>query len=300
MKNLSGMVDEVAAYLRSFVRDQELSTHLTQDVTFGDLKLPVADPTVISRGRIQINDELIWVDKSDRATSVADIPPYGRGMDSTNAENHKAGTRVIMNPLYPRQTIKDTINQSIAAVGSQLYGVDTVEFTGKNARHMYDMPAFTRDVLAVKVANKNPGLYNQNVTVLRDWQFDKQAPITASQTGKSLYLDDGWVSSQELIHVTFSRDPAELLFAGQMFEETYLPSTAWDVIVLLAASRLMATAEASDISTRSIEATNIDPRQATTQGQRQSQYLYNLSQQRLAEERMRLLNSTVNRTHYAR
>ena len=108
------------------------------------------------------------------------------------------------------------------------------------------------------------------------------------------------MSSQELIHVTFSRDPAELLFAGQMFEETYLPSTAWDVIVLLAASRLMATAEASDISTRSIEATNIDPRQATTQGQRQSQYLYNLSQQRLAEERMRLLNSTVNRTHYAR
>ena len=119
MKSLSDMVEEVQGYLRSFVRDQELSTHLESDISFNSTTLNLADPTLVSRGRIQIDDELIWVDSTDRAAGTASVPPYGRGMDGTNPEAHTAGTRVIMSPLYPRQTVKNTINQSITSVGAQ-------------------------------------------------------------------------------------------------------------------------------------------------------------------------------------
>ena len=88
MRNFGEMTDEVLGHLRSFVRDQEMSTHLTANVSFGDLAIPVDDAGILTRGRIQIGDELIWVDRPDRSAGTAVIPPYGRGMDGTSAASH--------------------------------------------------------------------------------------------------------------------------------------------------------------------------------------------------------------------
>jgi len=299
MRSLSDMVEEVQGYLRSFVRDQELSTHLEADVEFGTLTMNVADPTLISRGRIQIDDELIWVDSVDRTEGQIKIPPYGRGMDGTNPEAHTAGTRVIMSPLYPRQTVKNTINQSITAVGAYLYGVETLSYTPSAITYVYPLPTYTTDVLSVQVADQWT-VAGTDVTWLRDWQFDKNAPTVAAESGKALYVHDGRIGPTQKLNVVISRDPASLLFGTQMFTESYLPATAWDVVVLLTASRLLATAEAAELSTRSIEANQLDSKQTNQSAQKQSNYLYSLYQQRLSEERMRLLNSTVQRTHYSR
>jgi hypothetical protein len=300
MKSLSDMVEEVSAYLRSFIRDQELSTHLEQNIEFGTFSLKVADPTLVSRGRIQIGDELIWVDSADRVSGTLSIPPYGRGMDGTNPEAHEAGTRVIMAPLYPRQLIKSAINQSITSVGSQLYGVETLSIEPSASSYIYPLPAYARDVLSVRVAD-SWGVGGGDVGWLRDWQFDKNAPSTAAESGKALYLNDGRISPRQELSVVVSRDPAVLYFGTQMFSECFLPQTAWDVVVLLTASRLLATAEAAELSTRTIEANQLDAKsQGQTTAQRQSNYLFSLYQQRLADERMRLLNSTVQRVHYSR
>lgn len=300
MKNFGEMVEEVQGYLRSFVRDQEMSTHLTSDITFGELSIPVADAAALTRGRIQIDDELIWIDVPDRSTGVGVVPPYGRGMDGTMKVDHVAGSRVIIQPLYPRKLVKDTLNQAIRAVGLRLYGVETLVLPGQTTSFMYELPSYVRDVLSVRVVS-NPGRPNStDVVWLRDWTFDKHAPGSISASGKVLYNYDQRCGLRDDLTVVVSRDPEELWFDSQLFSTSYLPDTAWDVVVLTAASRLVATADSYNLVGRSVEANSLDSKIQPGAAASQSKYLYQLAQARLEEERARLLNNTMQRAHYSR
>jgi hypothetical protein len=300
MRNFGEMTEDVLAHLRSYVRDQEMSTHLTADIGFNDVLVPVNDASVLTRGRIQIDDELLWVDSADRGNSLASIPPYGRGMDGTNKESHAAGTRVIVQPLYPRKLVKDTMNQVITAVGQKLYGVEVLTLAPHVTSFLYELPEYTRDVLAVKVSDRRAASIGDDVRWLREWTFDKHAPANVSPTGKGLYITECAISSLDEITVTISRDPARLMFDVQMFTDSYLPATAWDVVVLMSASRLMATADAYNVVGRSVEANTLDSKVQPGAAVAQSKYLFQLGQARLEEERQRLLNSTMNRAHYSR
>ena len=298
MKTFGEMVEETAAYLRSFVRDQEISTHLIRDITDADRAIEVADAATISRGRIEIGDELIWVDSSDRAGQSVTVPPYGRGMDGTSAAAHAAGDRVVVAPLYPRKVIKDTLNQVIRNIGGKLYGVQQLTINTSNTWVPgYPLPHETRNVLTVMVGSAH---YGEDPLYLRDWSFDKSAPGNVSATGKCLYLYNDCYVPNNVLTVTVSRDPAPLKFDDDQFIDTYLPSSSEDVPVLGAAARLLAMSDAYDIQTRAVEANTLDSKVPVSAAQQQSKYLQVLFEQRLEEERMRLLNSTNSRAIYQR
>jgi hypothetical protein len=299
------MTSQVQAHLRSFVRDQEQSTHLVQDINETDTKLYVADANLVSRGRIEIGSELLWVDKSVRGDNSLDIPPYGRGMDDTFAAEHKAGDRVIVAPLYPRKFLQDTLNQTIRQIGAQLYGVSQVRdvndeplITDPDGGFTYEMPGWVRDILSVTVTNPH---MEDDITYLRDWTFDKNAPKAVSTTGKALYLYDDWIGGNLQMTITASRDPLPLTREDQEFWETTLPESAEDLPVLGAAARLLASSDAYAVQTRSVEAAAIQgASQSSGAAQSQSKYLQALFMQRLEEEKLRLLNSHVNRSRYQR
>jgi len=299
MKLFGEMVEETAGYLRSFVRDQEISTHLTKPIQGapGASKVVVADAGVVSRGRIQIDDELIWVDKVDRNTNSLEVPPYGRGMDGTSAADHESGTRVIVAPLYPRKFLKDTLNQTIRQVGAQLYGVEQLTLKANRMNFRYELPSYVRDVLTVMTSTNR---YYSDPTYLRDWTFDKSAPLNVSTTGKALYLYDDWWDYNNDLTITVSRDPMTLTGDFQPFSDTFLPESAEDIPVLGAAARLLATADSYDLQTRAVEANTLDSKVSASAAQQQSKYLQALFMQRLDEERMRLLNATNNRARYQR
>jgi hypothetical protein len=299
MRNFGEMTEEVLAHLRSFVRDQEMSTHLTADMTFSTLSIPVDNAAVVSRGRIQIDDELIWVDSADRGNSTAIIPPYGRGMDGTQRMLHLAGTRVVVQPLYPRKLVKDKMNAAITSVGRKLYGVEVITFTALTTSFNYPLPTYTRDVLSVKVSDTRTGIIGNEVAYLREWTFDQGAPTTVSASGKGLYLTK-WLDPLQELTVTISRDPAALYFDVQLFTDTFLPESAWDIVVMQAAAALLATADSYSVVGRSVEANAMDAKVQAGAAVNQSKYLYQLSEQRLDEERLRLLNRTSQRAHYAR
>ena len=61
------------------MRDQEISTHLTEDMDDVTTVASVNDATLVSRGRIEIDNELIWVDRPDRDNNTAIILPTGGG-----------------------------------------------------------------------------------------------------------------------------------------------------------------------------------------------------------------------------
>ena len=299
MKLFGEMVEETSGYLRSFVRDQEISTHLTKAITGapGAGKIVVADAGVVSRGRIQIDDELIWIDKVERSSNSLLVPPYGRGMDGTTPADHEVGKRVIVAPLYPRKFLKDTLNQTIRQIGAQLYGVEQLTLPTNIRDFKYELPGYVRDVLTVMVSN---GQRYDEPVYLRDWTFDKSAPLNLSQTGKALYLYDDWWDVNQTLTITVSRDPLTLTWDFQPFSDTFLPKSAEDIPILGAAARLLATADSADIQTRAVEANTLDSKVSASAAQQQSKYLQALFMQRLDEERLRLLNSTNARARYYR
>ena len=299
MKLFGEMVEETSGYLRSFVRDQEISTHLTKAITGapGEGKIVVADAGVVSRGRIQIDDELIWIDKVERSSNSLLVPPYGRGMDGTTPADHEVGKRVIVAPLYPRKFLKDTLNQTIRQIGAQLYGVEQLTLPTNIRDFKYELPGYVRDVLTVMVSN---GQRYDEPVYLRDWTFDKSAPLNLSQTGKALYLYDDWWDVNQTLTITVSRDPLTLTWDFQPFSDTFLPKSAEDIPILGAAARLLATADSADIQTRAVEANTLDSKVSASAAQQQSKYLQALFMQRLDEERLRLLNSHNSRARYYR
>lgn len=298
--NFGEMVEETLAYLRNYTRDQEMSTYLTQDITFDTREIPVEDAGIITRGRVEINDELIWADRGDRTNSSIVVPPYGRGMDGSNKASHLAGSRVVVQPLYPKFFVKKTLNQTIRQVGATLFGVETITFPAHVTSFAYELPSYTREVLSVKVADRRSVLIDQDVRWARSFTLDRHAPASISTTGKALYLPDCAVSLTDDITVVLSRDPAELWFDTALFTESYLPESAADVIILLSASRLVASAVMQNVQSRSVEANTLGSKVLPATGQAQSKYLYQLGASRLEEEKLRLLNTYVNRTHYSR
>jgi len=249
------------------------------------------DASLVSRGRIEIGDELLWIDSVDRANNTCVVAPYGRGLDGTTATAHTSLSRVVVQPLYPRQGVKDTINQVIGGLGNQLFAVESATLIANPRTVSYDLPIYTQRVLNVLAANFSS--YDDSEYVRR-WKFDPQS--TASATNKSLYVYDPTMSGMNL-YVTFFRSPMQLV-AGDTFADTLLPETSYDVIILGAAARLMSTATSYLASTRAVEpgALNkqVDPNQIT----QQSRYLYTLFQQRLEEEKVQILHSYVTRAHY--
>ena len=299
------MTSQVQAHLRSFVRDQEQSTHLVKSIGLGDDKLYVADATLVSRGRIEIDNELIWVDKMNRSENSLEIPPYGRGMDGTDANEHSAGTRVVISPLYPRKFLQDTLNQVIRQMGSTLYGVEVLTddqgkqpLTRDDGGFTYEVPDFVRDVLSVTV--NDPDWNDDSVTYLRDWTFDKNAPVSVAASGRALYLYDDWIPGDLELTITVSRDPIGLTGEGQFFSETTLPSSSEDIPVLGAAARLLASSDSYSVQTRAVEAATISSKVPVGAAQEQSKYLQALFVSRLDEERLRLLNTHNTRSRYQR
>lgn len=295
--NFSDIADEVLAYLRSFTKDQETATWLTGDLTIDALEILVNDTNYVSRGRMQIDDEIIWVDSIDRERKIAVVPPYGRGMDGSPVSAHTRGSQLINNPLYPRHMVKKTINQIITAMGSDLYAVRSVTRRAKTLGYAYDVPADVRNILSISYI-ANPSSY-KFPTFVKEYTFDPQCDPTLSTTGKCVFIYDV-VTPLFTYNIVYAGQPVGLVEPLDPFSNTGLPETSYDVVILGAASRLLSVAAAAMIQSQSIEANVVDQRVDPSSITSQSKYLYGLYRERLSEERLRLLNSTNTRSYYAR
>lgn len=288
------MIDETQQQLRSFVRDQELTTWIPFDVASDATTFPVHDASVVSRGRIEIGDELLIVESVNTESNTITIPPFGRGADGTTPAAHAANSKLTVQPLYPRKVVADTLNQVIRSVGSRLFGIRVVQLTAHPTRVSYELPADTDRVLSVSFRYDNS--VTKDVVYARDWSFDQAAEWP---TGKGLLLYD-YPKPGDPISVVTAVEPLALT-SGDDFSDSLLLDSAWDVITLGAVSKLIATAGTYLINTRSVGAQTtqgqqVDPTAALQMGR----YFYQQHEQRLEEEINKLLNRYSSRVHYQR
>jgi hypothetical protein len=270
--------DEVYENLLGYTRSQEQTTHSLQPINETDLTFTVADASQISRGVIEIGDEMIYVERKDSVQNTVTVPPYGRGYLATAAAVHNIGDRIINNPRTPRHIIGQAINQTIRSVYPDLYAVKTTLFPYVAARLHYVLPSDADTLLSAEWQPPGPSLVWMP---LRFWR--------QSTTAKSVDVEIGdSIMPGRPVRLTYGARPCELDDISVDFCDTGLDDNCRDVVVYGACSRLIGFAESSRLQSESIESQTqaqlIPPGSTLNAGR----YFFQLFKQRLAEEQRRL------------
>ena len=113
MSTFSQLTDQTLMQLYGYTTLQDQATYLTGALSATGLTVNVDDATAVSRGIVEIGDEIIWVDSLDSSAGTLTVPPYGRGFRGTTASAHSIGDRVVSSPMFPRQMVKDALNDAI-------------------------------------------------------------------------------------------------------------------------------------------------------------------------------------------
>lgn len=297
MSTFDQLTDSTLLYLYGFTTLQDQATYLTSQASASALTLNVADATTISRGVLEIGDELIWADTVDTTALTATIPPYGRGYRGTTAAVHASGTRVVSSPLFPRHLVKQSINEAIRAVYPDLMGLGTSTFTYLPTVSTFALPAGALDVIQVSWQSIGP---SKEWFPIRRWRVDKHANTTAFPTGATLSVYERIVPGRT-VQVVYTKQPTVLSAGSDDFTTvTGLPASSEDVIRLGAAYRMVPFFDSPHLSGMSAEADFAANQRPVGASAQLGRFLLQQYQVRLTEEARRLQSIYPVRSHYSR
>lgn len=292
----ANIVDRTKQQLLGYTKDQAAVSELAAPITAADTTFVVDPETVnnLSRGLIEIDDELILAKTYDRASGTVVVMGLanGRGVEGTAAASHSANALVTNDPRFPRARIKEAINDTIIALYPDLWVFGQYEFPYRAARYEYPIPEEVEDVYKVVVNTIGPsGVWFPS----QSWRFNTFASQTPGQvkptptpTGKSIQIYDRIVPGRN-VRVSYTKSPNKLINNEDEFESTTgFPERYIDMVTYGAAWRLLPSYEAGRLQQGSIEATERAPLVPTSAAAQASQFFLNLYSKRLAEERTRL------------
>lgn len=296
------LVAQVKQQLIGYSKDQATITYLTSSMTDSDTTFNVDTETVtaITRGVVEIDDELLLVKKFDRPSGVVTVMAgtNGRGQFGTTAAAHSVNAIVTSDPRYPVTRIKEEINNTINSVYPDLWVFGEYEFPKVAARFEYAMPADMEDVYKVVFNTIGP---SKVWSPSQSWRFNPLASTTADigqPSGKSLQIMDGIVPGRA-VRVTYTKKPSLLVNNADVFETvTGLPDRVKDVIMYGATARCLAPNEAARLQQQAVESTERAPLVPTGAATQAAQYFWSLYQTRLNEERDRMLRLYENYQYF--
>lgn len=297
MSTFSELIDATSLYLYGYTTLQDQATSTAGSVSASDLTIPVADTTAISRGIIEIDSELLWVDSVDAVQGTVTVAPYGRGYRGSTATTHSAGSRIASSPLFPRMLVGRAINEAIHAVYPDLFGIGETTFTFNPAVSTYALPAGAMQVMQVTWQTTGP---SREWMPVRRWRVDRHAATTAFSSGASVSLYDAIVPGRT-VKVVYSKQPSLLVNPSDDFATvTGLQASAEDVIRLGASYRLVPFFDSPHLSGMSAEADFAANLRPVGGASTLSKYMLQMYQVRLAEETRRLQDVFPVRSHYTR
>lgn len=297
MTTFGQLTDDTLLYLYGFTTLQEQETYLSTDISASETLLPLADTTAVSRGTIEIGEELIRVDEVNPVELVVSVPPYGRGYRGTIAATHASGSRVVVAPMFPRKLVKDALNQAVQAVFPMVTAVGDTTFAYSPAVSTYALPAGANSVIAVTWQTVGP---SKEWIPVRRWRVDSAAAVSAFSTGSSISLYDPIIPGRS-VKVLYQKAPSPMTTDADVFTTvTGLPASMEDVVRLGAAIRLVPFLDSPHLSGMSAEAdfsANMRPVGGSAQLGR---FLMQQYQIRLQEEAAKQDAYYPHRSHYTR
>jgi len=299
------MTDRIETLLHGYSMNTESTTWLTAAITDAvTTSIAVNDASVVSRGFIQIGDELMYVNSTNNIDNVLTLAPWGRGQRGSVAAAHDNLSKVITAPVFPRYEIKKAINDTLNSVYPQVFGVAQYQFNYIAARTTYDIPDAVENILSVTHSVIGP---SKEWLPVRAWQIDRTANPTAfgdgTNFGHSLSVYSPIVPGRA-VNIAYAKRPTLFDLASTETQEmstiTGIPSYAEDVLIYGAAFRMVSFLDPARLGPLSAEADVLDNQRGPGSGANAARFLFNVYNTRLNEVAENMRRQFPVRSHYQR
>lgn len=302
---LANMMDEVQANLSGYTFQQDRSTYLRNAVTTttsssaSPLILSLGSTDSVGKGVVEIDEELLWVDSYDRVANTATVSPYGRGYLGTTAATHAADTKVTISPTFPRFNVKRAINDTIRALGANIFAVKTTTFTFNAAQSTY---AFNNlnisNIITLSWEAIGP---TQEWVPIRRYDFDSVADEDTFGAGaQTVTLGEAPIPGRT-VKVVYATSPTAFTSNTEDYvTQSGLPESTRDVVILGAAYRLLSFLDPARAAQTSPQADETDSKRPYGSSQSATKQLYALYTQRLNEETKAHQQNYPPRVHFSR
>lgn len=307
---LSNMIDEVLINLAGYTFQQDRSTYLTSAVTTttstsaSPLVLSLGATDSVGKGIVEIDEELLWIDSYDRVANTATVSPYGRGYLGSTAATHTADSKVTIAPTFPRYSVKRAINDTIRALGANIFSVKSTTFTFNAAVSTYAFANLNiKNILTVSWQTIGP---TKEWQPIRRWDFDASAnPEAFGYTSgtdqvQTITLGEAPISGRT-VKIIYATDPVAFTTNSQDYiTQTGLPESTRDVVILGTAYRLLSFLDPARAAMVSPQADETDSKRPYGASQSATKQLYALYTQRLNEETKAQQQNYPPRVHFSR
>jgi len=300
MSTLNEMVDEVKSNLQGYTLRQDRISYVANanGLTTTSDEITIGSSASLAKGIIEIDDELIWIDSFNKATSTLNvIPGFGRGYQGTAPAPHAQYAQVTLAPTFPRTAIKKAINDTINSLFPNLWAVTSTTFTYNASVTTYALPDDLESILYLSWQTTGS---SQEWLPINRWRADGMANAATFNTNNTVSIYDS-VQPGRTVQVWYTTTANTLDNNTDDFADvTGLPQSCQDVVTLGAAYKLLSFLDPGRINLSSAEADAADSKIPSTAGVSSSRYIYALYQQRLNEEALKLKDKYPIRIHYTR
>jgi hypothetical protein len=299
MAIFSDLVTSVRSNLQGYTLRQDRITYLANAIDADDTAIVSGSSNNLAKGVIEIDDELIWIDNFDKTSVTMNTLPggFGRGWQGTTAAAHAQYAPIYLAPTFPRQMIKQAINDTVTSLFPNLWGVSSTTFTFNASQTTYALPADTESVLYASWQTTGSSL---EWLPINRWRADGMANTTSFPTGQTISLYEN-IQPGRTVQVYYSKEPSPMINNGDDFPTvTGLPASCEDVIIYGACYRLLSFMDPGRINLTSAEADAMDSKIPAGSPTNTARYIFALYQQRLNEEALKLKDKYPIRLHYSR
>jgi hypothetical protein len=297
MPTLSDMIDEVKVNLQGYTLRQDRITYVANagGLSTSTTSVTIGSSSNLAKGVIEIDDELVLVDTYDKASNTLTIMPgFGRGYQHSTAATHNQYAPVILAPAFPRISVKQAINDTIASLYPKLWANATTTLTYNPAVTTYELPSGIEDITTLSWQSVGP---SKEWIPINNWRMDPMANTTAFASGSSVSIHDR-ITPGRTIQVAYRKAPTILSNSSDEFTTVSgLPASCRDVVTLGAAYKMLSYIDAGRVNLTSAEADAADTKTPSSAGTSVSKYIFALYQQRLNEESSKLSGQYPIRPH---
>jgi len=294
MTTLEDLRQRVRSQVMGFTRDQQQVSELALSMTNTDTSFTLDSGTVrnISRGLVEIGDELILVKSVDQPTAVATIAGAlnGRGREGSLAASHSVADLVTMSPILPRVRVTEAINQTILAMYPTIPVFSTTEITKLAPVFEYGLPADCEDIWYIVADTVGPTQVHYPTP---RWRYNPNAAPTDFPTGKSIQLLDDVVPGRAY-RIVYVKAPSPLVNSTDQISVTGFEDRMAEAIVWGACARLLPAYETARLQQSAIEGTERANLVPATAAVKTAAYYEQLFDQAIMRERDRILEETPN------
>lgn len=271
MTTTDDLVSSIASSLHSYTGVQESYTWLLTGATDTDLTLNVADASAIFRGIAEIDDEMIFVHSGD-AQSLT-LAPFGRGYRGSSPASHAANTQVTFDPAFPRSEVKKRITKAVKDLFPTLYQIGSVSYAHDGIAVNYAVPG-----KPVLITFTIPGDPAQVPYHYYDWRWDGGTTVVLCEP----------IPTGAQIKITCQQEFGDLVALGD-FTAAGIPESCADLIEYAVTAHMIRYLDPGRLILSSVE--NVSRAQVIQVGDaaKIANQLYTMYQQRLQEERRKLL-----------